>query len=102
MTGYYRTVDSLVESCIECHCNNLSMSCDTPSGDCDCIGNSTGSNCEMCISGYYGDPTKEIPCLKCDCNDRSISCNITGVCDMCDEGYSGDHCELCANGYHVC
>ena len=100
--GYYSTIDCLTEPCIECDCNNLSVSCDTPSGNCtNCTGNSQGSNCEKCMPGYYGDPTNAISCVECDCNNRSMTCNSDGVCDNCDEGYRGDNCDVCDNGYHV-
>ena len=53
--GYYRTVDNVVATCIQCECNGRANTCSTPTGICDCI-NSEGDRCENCSLGYFPDP----------------------------------------------
>lgn len=70
-------------------------------------GNSEGPNCEQCISGFYGDPTRGIPCLPCECptlaNSFSPTCFLDAddlpTCDSCAPGYTGRNCDLCMDGF---
>ena len=51
--------------CQRCICNNnidFSMpgSCEKSTGEClKCLYNTEGFNCELCISGYYGDASQQ-------------------------------------------
>ena len=62
--GYFgRTPD-----CRSCACNGFSNSCDVDTGICfNCTGKTTGSYCDNCEIGYYGDPLSGIYCKKCMC-----------------------------------
>ncbi|XP_006823268.2 laminin subunit alpha-2-like, partial [Saccoglossus kowalevskii] len=87
----------------------------------DCLDNTMGINCEVCLDRYYRPSgvarTDPNPCRLCNCNAYGIreepgyvlgSCvkddsNVEeglnpGDC-FCREGYSGAHCDRCARGY---
>lgn len=118
--GYYRKrkpdyLDSkdildLVGWAEPCNCYNYSRICDKETGECiNCEGFTTGPHCNLCLRGYYGDPTRGIPCRKCACplltNSFSETCELVAgsnseyVCTACQEGYTGRHCEQCADGF---
>ena len=106
--GHARLSGNPTEPCIECNCNNLTLDCDVSSGICiNCTGNSEGSNCELCLPGFYGDPTQGIPCLPCSCpiltNSFSPTCfldtDLSPTCDSCAPGYTGRTCEVCMDGF---
>lgn len=90
-----------------CNCNGRSDECDQESGVClNCRANTAGSNCELCASGYYGDPNRG-PCRACAC--PSLTQNFAETCEAdrvagyichCKEGYTGDKCDRCAFGFY--
>lgn len=107
--GYTRPSRNVSDPCIECNCNNLSLSCDSDTAVCiNCTGNSEGDNCESCQPGYYGDPTRGIPCLPCQCPtlERSFSptcfldSDLNATCNNCSTGYTGRNCETCMAGFY--
>ncbi len=59
---------------------------------------------KRCISGYYGDPSNDVPCRLCKCpgisgNNFAKTCNYDEftqnlVCN-CQPGYAGLRCERC-------
>lgn len=66
--------------CVPCECNGHGDKtdgyCNSTDGKCYCQDNTEGDHCELCKSGYYGDPRDENKCyLKCD--GRTILGNIT-------------------------
>lgn len=116
--GYYRKrianyLDSkdpidLVGWAEPCPCNNRSRTCDPETGHCfNCTENTTGPFCNLCASGYFGDPMQNVPCLPCHCPLPGFSfaktCQNRGpndyICSECEQGYFGDRCEQCAPGY---
>ncbi|XP_074625452.1 basement membrane-specific heparan sulfate proteoglycan core protein-like isoform X6 [Acropora palmata] len=98
--------------CVPCNCNQHSKDCNPQNGRCmRCGHNTTGSTCEQCIVGFYGDPMKGTPedCQVCPCpltistNQFSRICKLESdgkpTCTACQTGYTGRNCERCANGY---
>uniref|UniRef100_A0A4W3JYV6 Laminin, beta 2 (laminin S) n=1 Tax=Callorhinchus milii TaxID=7868 RepID=A0A4W3JYV6_CALMI len=73
---------------------------------CNCNQGYTGSRCEECASGHYGNPSQRGgKCLPCQCN-RNIdvsqpgSCSRqTGQCLKCLYNTEGLQCERCKLGY---
>uniref|UniRef100_A0A8C3PRK5 Basement membrane-specific heparan sulfate proteoglycan core protein n=1 Tax=Calidris pygmaea TaxID=425635 RepID=A0A8C3PRK5_9CHAR len=105
------------EDCQPCACplssaaNNFSPTCQLSEGGgivCDkCLPGYTGSQCERCANGYYGNPL--VPgqsCAPCECNgnvnpQEDDHCNtFTGQCLKCLGNTAGHHCEKCADGYY--
>lgn len=101
--------------CQKCDCNanidaNAVGNCNRTSGKCQkCIYSTSGSHCEVCLPGYYGDALA-IPkgdCKPCNCNPlgsirrgyESIYCDaITGQCE-CQPNVYGQRCDNCLDGY---
>uniref|UniRef100_A0A8C7YII1 Laminin subunit beta-1 n=1 Tax=Oryzias sinensis TaxID=183150 RepID=A0A8C7YII1_9TELE len=74
---------------------------------CNCNQGYTGSRCDQCAPGYYGNP--EQPggqCLPCQCNNNidpndPESCDRrTGQCLRCLYHTHGQFCSECEPGYH--
>ena len=55
--------------CVQCECNNHGTKCDPETGVCQCTDNTMGRNCELCKTGFYGNPTRGNPddCQPCPC-----------------------------------
>ncbi|NXY84481.1 LAMA1 protein, partial [Alcedo cyanopectus] len=105
------------EDCQPCTCplssaaNNFSPTCQlTAEGGiiCDkCLPGYTGSQCERCANGYYGNPL--VPgqsCAPCECHGN-INPEEDGYCDShsgqclkCLGNTAGHQCEKCADGYY--
>ena len=106
--------------CKMCNCNNHAVSChynvsvdsfpndqeQGGGGVCDaCMHNTTGINCELCVSGMYHLPSVPITsyntCALCSCNSQgSISIDCTdnsGTCH-CKSNVQGSKCDACVSG----
>lgn len=64
------------------------------SGFCICKHNTTGSNCELCAKGFYGNAIAGTPddCKPCPCPKDSGCIQLMDgsiVCTDCPEGYAG-------------
>ncbi|XP_061212315.1 laminin subunit alpha-1 isoform X2 [Neopsephotus bourkii] len=105
------------EDCHPCACplssaaNNFSPTCQLSEGVgivCDnCLPGYTGSQCERCANGYYGNPLMPgQSCAPCECNgnvnpEEDGHCDtFTGQCLKCLGNTAGHHCEKCADGYY--
>lgn len=89
--------------CTDCSCNgnidpSIPESCDSLTGRClSCINNSTGPECELCQSGYFGNASNQ-NCQLCECDDGG---SIDSTCDRnsgqctCQEGVTGTRCDQC-------
>ncbi|XP_078671522.1 uncharacterized protein LOC144911446 isoform X47 [Branchiostoma floridae x Branchiostoma belcheri] len=89
-----------------CDCNGHSEQCD-PFGRCiNCQHSTMGPQCEQCMPGLAGDPTRGTPddCKpprrpSCRCNGHSNLCDIQGICVNCQHNTMGRNCELCRPGF---
>ncbi|XP_059799850.1 laminin subunit beta-2 [Hypanus sabinus] len=106
------------EQCRPCPCpgvlgsgRNFANSCYQDSRTrqvlCNCQPGYTGSRCEQCAAGYYGNPL--LPggrCEPCQCHgnidvSNPQSCDReTGRCLTCLYNTDGPHCELCKMGFY--
>lgn len=100
-------------NCKQCECNGHTPHCDSRTGECvSCNDFTTGSHCELCVEGFYGNPLlgSDIGCRPCRCPD-TVASNHTHAAqcvldprnnDMicyCHDGYSGARCDVCAENY---
>ncbi|KAJ7414023.1 laminin subunit alpha 1 [Willisornis vidua] len=105
------------DDCQPCACplssaaNNFSPTCQLSEEGgivCDkCLPGYTGSQCERCANGYYGNPLMPgQSCAPCECNGNAnpqedgYCDNLTGQCLKCLGNTAGHHCEKCADGYY--
>ncbi|MGH0162052.1 UNVERIFIED_CONTAM: hypothetical protein FKN15_042284 [Acipenser sinensis] len=108
--GYYG--DATRRNCRKCTCNFLGTDrsqcssrdqceCDRSSGQCQCLPNVIGQNCDHCVANYWnlGSGNGCGPC-GCDPNNAvSPTCNeFTGQC-QCRHGFGGKTCQDCQENY---
>uniref|UniRef100_A0A4W4EDL9 Laminin subunit gamma 2 n=1 Tax=Electrophorus electricus TaxID=8005 RepID=A0A4W4EDL9_ELEEL len=100
-------------ACLRCPCA-LGSSCSVAPGmldvRCSCPPGATGSRCQHCDNGFYGDPLGEHgmarPCQRCQCNGhldpvaRGNCDSLTGECLKCLDNTTGPRCEKCVEGFH--
>lgn len=99
--------------CRMCECNGHAQTCNSQTGEChSCQDSTTGSHCDSCLVGYYGNPFlgSDIGCRACRCPDtvasghtHSDGCSLDPrtndmICH-CEEGYTGPRCDVCADNY---
>ncbi|KAJ8016910.1 hypothetical protein DPEC_G00012250 [Dallia pectoralis] len=111
--GYIRTGSGLyLGTCERCDCNGHSNTCDPETGAClQCLGNTAGLKCELCLPGFYGNPVTDGPqaCQPCPCPGTSSSNQFLQTCykhtdgqptcNNCPIGFTGRRCERCDVGY---
>ncbi|KAM6181305.1 laminin subunit alpha-2 isoform 1-T1 [Erethizon dorsatum] len=98
--------------CEPCQCFGHAESCHDITAEClNCKDHTGGPYCNMCLPGFYGDPTQGTAedCQPCACplnvpsNNFSPTCHLDRslglICDGCPVGYAGPRCERCAEGY---
>uniref|UniRef100_A0A3B4TAI5 Usherin n=1 Tax=Seriola dumerili TaxID=41447 RepID=A0A3B4TAI5_SERDU len=121
----FRSGDQLQPmNCRPCHCHGHALSChydvradDQPDehyrgggGVCDnCTHNTTGKNCELCISGFFrleeSDPTSVDVCRPCNCHTAgtvsgSMECAQVGGQCQCKVAATGRRCADCLPGWY--
>ncbi|MEE6495880.1 hypothetical protein FKM82_002175 [Ascaphus truei] len=111
--GYYNDPRD-PQSCLQCPCGagfGCLLSPETEEVACDhCPAGLTGSRCEVCADGYFGEPLGERgprrPCRPCECNnniDRHAEGNcdrVTGECLKCINNTAGFNCDRCKDGFY--
>ncbi|XP_026035470.1 laminin subunit alpha-1 isoform X1 [Astatotilapia calliptera] len=118
LLGFYGdATEGTTDDCQLCPCpltkpsNRFSPTCVLDASGqvlCDqCQDGYTGTNCEKCASGFYGNPqVVGGTCVLCECNGNvDISeaghCDtVSGECLRCLGNTAGRHCELCRPGYY--
>uniref|UniRef100_A0A8C4Z3J6 Attractin n=1 Tax=Gadus morhua TaxID=8049 RepID=A0A8C4Z3J6_GADMO len=81
--------------CPACQCNGHSQ-CVNQSVCEKCEDLTTGTHCESCVFGFFGEPTNGGSCQPCRCNGHAGMCNPTnGKCYCTTKGIKGDRCHLC-------
>ncbi|XP_065163974.1 laminin subunit gamma-1 isoform X1 [Atheta coriaria] len=111
--GFYgNALGGTFDDCQPCGCPNggacIQIEDDTVCVECP-VGY-TGSRCDVCSDGYFGDPTgrygPKTPCQACECNlniDTNAigNCNTTtGECLKCVHNTGGSRCETCLPGFY--
>ncbi|XP_067933249.1 laminin-like protein lam-2 [Watersipora subatra] len=100
--------------CLTCDCNGYASECSPTSGECiNCLNNTAGFFCDLCLPGYYGGAFHDYEqgCSPCPCyapGSESMQCDIVNgsvTCESCKDGYTGDLCNQCEerrwfNGTH--
>uniref|UniRef100_A0A671L195 Attractin-like protein 1 n=1 Tax=Sinocyclocheilus anshuiensis TaxID=1608454 RepID=A0A671L195_9TELE len=82
-------------TCPACQCNGHST-CVNGSVCEQCKNLTTGLQCQICLPGYYGDPTNGGKCQACRCNNHANMCHSSsGKCYCSTKGVKGDQCQLC-------
>ncbi|KAK9525878.1 hypothetical protein VZT92_016551 [Zoarces viviparus] len=104
--GYYG--DAATQSCWKCMCHSVGTApracsspdeceCDQPSGQCPCLPNVVGQNCDACAADTW-NLAGGTGCQRCDCDpvhSYGSSCDeITGQC-LCKPGFGGKTCREC-------
>eukprot|EP00064_Thunnus_orientalis_P005002 superscaffoldBa00000475_g5015 len=110
--GYYG--NAFNRGCQACPCpsvwNNFALACmDIGSGaiECLCKPNYSGTRCERCASGYYGNPlVYGGNCKPCNCWDGTLNIcdSLTGECITSGDSSCGDHgyeCDSCTHALLV-
>lgn len=105
--GFYGNASN--HECIPCNCytfgteGHSAENCNSKTGQCKCLPNVVGMQCNSCKVDYYGLKSKE-GCSYCNCdvegtNDNKTSCDLfTGQCD-CLASRGGRSCSECSYGY---
>uniref|UniRef100_A0A8C2L118 Laminin subunit beta-1 n=1 Tax=Cyprinus carpio TaxID=7962 RepID=A0A8C2L118_CYPCA len=104
--GYYG--NALTQSCRKCVCNHMgtvketcpspgNCNCDLNSGQCQCLPNVVGQQCDQCAPDTWNMGSGK-GCEACDCDlshSFSSSCNeVMGQCS-CKPGFGGRTCREC-------
>ncbi|XP_067863626.1 laminin subunit beta-3-like [Heptranchias perlo] len=96
--GFYGLLASNPLGCLKCTCNGLGSQpggrCNQATGQCNCLPNVIGSNCDRCAEGYW-NLRRGVGCEACSCDSRnsySHRCDeVTGQCP-CRTANSGRTC----------
>uniref|UniRef100_A0A7N8XUR7 Laminin, gamma 3 n=1 Tax=Mastacembelus armatus TaxID=205130 RepID=A0A7N8XUR7_9TELE len=105
--GFTREVSGggALSTCVPCNCHQHGT-CHPETGVCECSDFTTGTTCERCLDGYYGNALIGTPgdCQPCPCPDHTSCAQIaeTGqvVCTNCPTGQTGMRCQMCEDGYY--
>ncbi|KAL3115246.1 hypothetical protein niasHT_010876 [Heterodera trifolii] len=103
--GFYRPNGkewSELDVCQPCRCDPTKHTgnCAESTGQCECLPQFTGPNCDQCSPGYYHPPE----CRPCDCHvngtegSQCLPDRPDGQCP-CKDGFAGRLCDKCAAGY---
>lgn len=109
-SGFYENPQQ-PDNCLKCPCPyDCFIAPRTTAVICNCPPGTTGSRCQSCEDGFYGDPQGESgiqqPCRSCQC-DGHLDPNAVGNCDRltgeclkCMNNTTGFYCENCVDGFY--
>ncbi|KAG5274590.1 hypothetical protein AALO_G00137970 [Alosa alosa] len=104
-SGYYGLSASNPLGCSKCDCavaGSRYQSCDPVTGQCPCLPNVQGMNCDRCAVGFW-NPNSPSGCQPCDCHPTNAigdTCDqLTGQC-QCRSGFAGRACSGCPDLYY--
>ena len=95
-------------SCSQCTCSgnidfSVPNSCNTTTGQCTiCINNSTGPDCQLCLSEFFGNASTQ-SCKPCQCDptgSTTPSCNTTSGQCSCRPNVSIRQCDACDSDFY--
>ncbi|KAH9498965.1 Laminin subunit gamma-1 [Bulinus truncatus] len=106
LPNFYNNTNGL---CTACNCNPSgtvsqpgTSGCDQKTGQCLCLPNVVGQQCERCEIGYW-DIARGEGCSPCQCDvvgSLNYTCEeISGYC-QCKPGVSGRMCDQCDRNYY--
>ncbi|XP_056601522.1 multiple epidermal growth factor-like domains protein 9 [Triplophysa dalaica] len=72
--------------------------CDLVTGQCECLPEYTGHQCDRCKDEYFPNGTSGCQACGCDFGAVNKLCNSSGVC-TCKAGVHGDKCDNCGPGF---
>ena len=90
---------------VNCGCNfhaNCIATANSSAFTCGpCLHNTTGTVCDRCAPGFFGDPRNGASCQPCNCNGHGVGpCDpVTGTC-RCDAYTRGTTCSSCISQYY--
>ncbi|ESO94175.1 hypothetical protein LOTGIDRAFT_118598, partial [Lottia gigantea] len=82
------------------------LACNNKNGQCSCLANRFGRQCEQCVTGYFNSETPGGGCEPCGCQEKGTlpgtMCNTTnGQCECYrGRGLTGRTCSECENGFY--
>lgn len=88
---------------LQCNCSVKGSvnpdTCNPFTGECLCLPEYTGHQCDKCQDGYFLNGTSGCQACRCNLNGSvSQACNGSGVC-TCKRGVHGDKCDDCRPGF---
>uniref|UniRef100_F6UDP9 Usherin n=1 Tax=Monodelphis domestica TaxID=13616 RepID=F6UDP9_MONDO len=103
----YNLTISNLQGCQMCECDSLGTLadavCDQISGQCPCLPNHQGRQCNQCKPGFYVSPGNKTGCLPCSCHTAGAVhqvCNsLTGQCICQGASIIGQRCDHCKDHY---
>nr|XP_033817524.1 laminin subunit gamma-3 isoform X2 [Geotrypetes seraphini] len=106
--GFYgdALMPDITRKCMSCICSHTGtagspLTCDSMTGQCECLPHVTGRDCSQCRPGFY-DLQRGIGCKSCACHSlgsQNHQCDpVTGQC-TCHIGVEGTSCDRCRPGY---
>uniref|UniRef100_A0AC35UH10 Laminin subunit beta-1 n=1 Tax=Rhabditophanes sp. KR3021 TaxID=114890 RepID=A0AC35UH10_9BILA len=96
VNGYYG--DAKIKNCQKCQCNSFGTNttdefCDNVSGQCKCLPNVIGKQCNVCQENYFNLESGK-GCLNCGCDPSGVILDNEGFPILkCDEMYGQCSCQ---------